>query len=116
MARALDAALGRWESLWAPGSYGAAALQSADDVLDKMDYTLANPVAAGLVRRGAQWPGPWSAPGKIGAGARLAKRPEHDFREEGPTPPMAALELSCPPGLEQAGWLLDWELSDRQGF
>ena len=63
VARALNAAHGRWESFWAPGSYSAVALQTAEDVLDKMAYVLANPVAAGLVRQGAEWPGLWSAPG-----------------------------------------------------
>jgi len=100
IARALNAAHGRWESFWAPGSYSAVALQTADDVLDKMAYVLANPVAAGLVRRGAEWPGLWSAPSSIGAGARLVKRPDHYFRKVGPTPPMAVLELTCPAGFD----------------
>jgi REP element-mobilizing transposase RayT len=46
IARALNAAHGRWESFWAPGSYSAVALQTADDVLGKMAYVLANPVVA----------------------------------------------------------------------
>jgi hypothetical protein len=53
-------------------------------------------VKAGLVRRGAQWPGLWSAPATIGAGARLVSRPEHYFRKAGPTPKSAELELTCP--------------------
>src|SRR5512137_1686654 len=84
VARALNAGHGRWESFWAPGSYSAVALQSAEDVLDKMAYVLANPVVAGLVRRGAEWPGLWSAPSRIGARARLVKRPDHYFRKDGP--------------------------------
>jgi REP element-mobilizing transposase RayT len=96
IARALNAAHGRWESFWAPGSYSAVALQTADDVLDKMAYVLANPVAAGLVRHGAQWPGLWSAPASIGAGARQVRRPDHYFRKVGPTPQAAELELTCP--------------------
>jgi len=98
VARALNAALGRWESFWAPGSYSAVALQSAEDVLDKMAYVLANPVAAGLVRHGAEWPGLWLAPAMIGAGAREVKRPGHFFRKEGPTHKTASLELICPEG------------------
>jgi len=98
IARALNAAHGRWESFWAPGSYSAVALQTADDVLDKMAYVLANPVAAGLVRRGSEWPGPWSAPERIGAGAREVKRPDHYFREEGRAPRTALLELVTPAG------------------
>jgi putative transposase len=100
VARALNAAHGRWESFWAPGSYSAVALQTADDIVDKMAYVLANPVAAGLVRRGAQWPGLWSPPTRIGAGPREVKRPDHFFRKEGRSPETATLELHCPPGFD----------------
>jgi REP element-mobilizing transposase RayT len=100
IARALNASHGRREYFWAPGSYSAVALPTADTVLDKMAYVLANPVVAGLVRRGAEWPGPWSPPASIGAGARLVKRPDHYFRKEGPTPPLAPLELPCPAGFD----------------
>lgn len=99
VARAMNAELGREESFWAPGSYSAVALQTPEDVLDKMVYTLANPVAAGLVRRGSEWPGLWSAPARIGAAGRVVKRPKHYFRKDGPTPKTALLELTCPEGL-----------------
>src|SRR5690349_5667955 len=52
VARALNAALGRWEAFWAPNSYSAVRLESADDIVDKAAYVLANPVAAGLVGAG----------------------------------------------------------------
>ncbi len=100
VARALNALLGRWESFWAPGSYSAVTLVEAGDVLAKMAYVLANPVAAGLVRRGSEWPGLWSSPDRIGAGALTVKKPEHFFREKGPMPETAALELTCPPGFD----------------
>lgn len=103
LARALNAAHGRWEFFWAPGSYSAVALQTADDLLDKMAYVLANPASAGLVRRGVEWPGPWTAPDRIGAGPRLVMRPEHYFRKDGPTPPSAMLELTCPDGFTVEG-------------
>jgi putative transposase len=117
IARALNAAHGRWESFWAPGSYSAVALQTADDVVDKMAYVLANPVVAGLVRRGAEWPGLWSTPWRIGAGAHLVKRPDHFFRKEGPTPPSASLELTCPTGFDSVEVLrerLTVELARRE--
>jgi putative transposase len=117
MARALNAAHGRWESFWSPGSYSAVALQTADDVLDKMAYVLANPVMAGLVRRGAEWPGLWSAPSTIGAGSRAVRRPDRYFRPEGPAPATAELSLSCPPGFDSVealrGRLLE-ELARRE--
>jgi REP element-mobilizing transposase RayT len=117
IARALNAAHGRWESFWAPGSYSAVALQTADDVLDKMAYVLANPVAAGLVRRGPEWPGPWSAPERIGAAAREVKRPDHFFRQEGKSPRTARLELRCPAGfgsVEELRIRLDAALQERE--
>jgi REP element-mobilizing transposase RayT len=117
IAKALNAELGRWESLWAPGSYSAVVLQTAEDVLDKMAYVLANPVAAGLVRYGAEWPGLWSAPTRIGAGGVEVKRPEHYFRKEGRWPKVARLELTCPEGFESVQALrqgLTDALTDRE--
>ncbi len=98
VARSVNSLHGRWESFWAPGSYSAVALTSPQDVLAKCAYVLANPVAAGLVRRGSEWPGLWSAPDQIGAGPILVKRPKHFFRVDGPMPETASLELVCPPG------------------
>ena len=100
IARALNAAHGRWESFWAPGSYSAVVLSTPADIVDKMAYVLANPVAAGLVRRGAEWPGLWSAPSRIGAGPKVVRRPEHFFRRKGRAPEVALLELVRPPGFE----------------
>ena len=51
VARSVNAALGRWESFWAPASYSAVSLQTPTDVIEKAAYVLANPVAAGLVGR-----------------------------------------------------------------
>jgi len=117
VARALNAAHGRWESFWAPGSYSAVALQSPEDVLDKMAYVLANPVVAGLVRRGAEWPGLWSSPALIGAGPREVKRPDHFFRKKGKAPVVAQLELVRPPGFasdEAARQMLEGAVKARE--
>jgi putative transposase len=100
VARAINALHGRWESFWAPGSYSAVTLPSPEDVLSKIAYVLVNPTAAGLVRRGSEWPGLWSAPEQIGAGPVPAKRPDHFFRASGTMPESVALELVCPPGFE----------------
>ncbi len=100
VARATNALLGRWESFWDPDSYSAVRLEDAEAVLDKMAYVLANPVAAGLVRRGSEWPGLWSDPGLIGGEPVLAERPAAFFRKDGPMPPVARLALVTPPGFE----------------
>jgi REP element-mobilizing transposase RayT len=101
VARAVNASLGRWETFWAPSSYSAVVLASASDIVEKAAYVLANPVAAGLVRRGEEWPGVWSAPERIGA-AIGAHRPKVFFRENGYMPETAELVLDVPPGFGDA--------------
>lgn len=100
VARAVNASLGRWESFWAPSSYSAVALLSPEDVIDKTAYVLANPVAAGLVPRGRDWPGLWSAPEQVGCGPVSVDRPAFFFRATGTMPATATLELCSPPGFE----------------
>ncbi len=100
VACATNASLGRWESFWAPSSYSAVALASPADTLDKAAYVLANPVAAGLVRRGREWPGLWSAPEQVGAAPMVATRPAVFFRANGYLPEKVELELTLPPGFD----------------
>jgi REP element-mobilizing transposase RayT len=107
IARATNCSLGRWESFWDPDSYSAVRLETAADVLDKMVYVLANPVAAGLVRRGREWPGLWSAPDLIGGDAAKCQRPKEFFRESGPMPAFAELKLDRPPGFERDDSLVE---------
>lgn len=102
VARAVNASLGRWEAFWAPSSYSAVALSSPADVVDKTAYVLANPVAAGLVRRGRDWPGPWSAPELVGGPSLTAPRPQTFFREHGSMPESVELTLTAPPGFDSA--------------
>ncbi|HUL58801.1 MAG TPA: transposase [Anaeromyxobacteraceae bacterium] len=102
VARALNASLGRWESFWAPSSYSAVALLSPGDIVEKTAYVLANPVAAGLVRRGREWPGLWSDPEVLDTGALPVPRPSSFFRPDGPMPDRAYLELVTPPGFGSA--------------
>lgn len=95
VARAMNIELGRCESFWSPQSYSAVALLDPLAVVDKAAYTLANPVAAGLVRRGRDWPGLWSSPEQIGSKLRVS-RPPRFFRAKG-MPDEAVLELTAPP-------------------
>jgi putative transposase len=103
VARALNASLGRWESFWSPASYSAVTLPGPEDVVDKAAYVLANPVAAGLVRRGRHWPGLWSDPRHIGCGAIEVERPAVFFRAVGTMPERIRLELATPPGFAAPG-------------
>lgn len=102
VARAVNASFGRWESFWAPSSYSAVVLASPADIIDKTAYVLANPVAAGLVRQGRDWPGLWSAPDLIGGPALKATRPRTFFNPSGAMPEHAELALVAPPGFDSA--------------
>jgi hypothetical protein len=77
------------------------------DVFDKLVYVLANPVAAGLVRRAAQWPGHWSDPRRIGAGPVTIQRPKGYFDDDGDMPASVELELTPPPGFENDPGFVD---------
>jgi hypothetical protein len=96
LARAINCSLGRWEGFWERDSYSAVKLIGADDILRKLVYVLANPVAAGLVRHGREWPGLWSDPRLIGGAPLVAPRPELFFSEDGQMPPVAELPLRPP--------------------
>ncbi len=102
VARAVNALLGRWESFWAPSSYSAVTLADPADIVAKVAYVLANPATAGLVRRGRDWPGVWSAPEMIGTAAVSVPRPSTFFRKNGYLPGSIDLELAVPPGFGSA--------------
>lgn len=99
-ARACNALRSHEESFWAPGSYSAVRLLEPSDVVDKIGYTLANPVAAGLVRHASAWPGIHSTPDMIGATPDIVLRPDLFFREDGPMPAAVPLRLAAPPGID----------------
>jgi REP element-mobilizing transposase RayT len=105
--RSINALLGREESFWGPDSYSAVELAGPEAILDKTAYTLANPVAAGLVKRARRWPGLWSSPDSIGAPGCLVKRPNHFFDPDGNMPASVTLTLSTPPGFSSAAAFRD---------
>jgi REP element-mobilizing transposase RayT len=102
VARAVNCSLGRWEALWERDSYSAVRLETAETILEKIVYVLANPVAAGLVRRGSAWPGLWSDPRLIGGEGVVFERPKDFFRANGPLPAAARLRFHAPPGYENS--------------
>jgi hypothetical protein len=97
VARAMNASLGRRESFWAPPPVSAVALATPDDVIAKAAYALANPVAAGVVRHGREWPGLWSSPEQMGGETIRVRRPDAFFRKDGVMPESVELKLSPPP-------------------
>jgi REP element-mobilizing transposase RayT len=100
--RALNARRGRWEHFWDDAPYSAVVLATPRDVLEKAAYVLANPVAAGLVRRASEWPGLWSAPASLTTGPEAVTRPEGFFRRCGAVPTSVLLHLTAPPGFGSA--------------
>jgi REP element-mobilizing transposase RayT len=103
VARAVNASIGHFEGFWADeASYSAIEPLAPSDVLAKIAYVLANPVAAGLVKRGAEWPGLWSAPEQIGGEPLTVRKPKKFFDPKGPLPDEAALALTVPPGFASA--------------
>ena len=102
LGRSLNALLGRREAFWGPDSYSAVELAGPDAILDKTTYTLANPVAAGLVKRARRWPGLWSSPDSIGARGCVVERPNHYFDPDGSMPASVTLTLTTPPGFSSA--------------
>jgi REP element-mobilizing transposase RayT len=84
LARCLNSRLGRWENFWAPGTYSRVELGSEADLLSELVYTLVNPVAAGLVPSGREWPGARSGTLKDGPQRITVTRPEFFFSEEMP--------------------------------
>ncbi len=100
IARNINRLLGRSEALFERDSYSDVKPEADSDVLAKMVYVLANPVAAGLVRHGREWPGLWSDPRLIGGEGIVFERPKGFFRENGPMPATARLRFHPPPGFE----------------
>ena len=105
-AKCLNAHYGTWGTVWDPVSYGCVETVENDDVLEKIVYTLANPVAAGLVRWGNEWPGLRSRPEDIGKREFVANRPSVYFDAHGNVPMEARVALDKP---EQFADLTDEE-------
>lgn len=99
LAKVLNVLDGQEESVWRGGSYNAVHLDGPEVVAEKCAYALANPVAAGLVRRGRHWPGTWLLPEADGGPLEFV-RPDWYFNATGLTPPRALLRLTAPPGFE----------------
>ena len=89
--------LRRWdEVVWEPNvHYSAVELLGEAEVLDKMAYTLLNPVSAGLVHRLEDWPGVVSTLGTLRRGSVQVQRPKVGFKDN--VPQSLTLSLTPPP-------------------
>ncbi len=102
VSKALNVKYQRGENFWSSTSYSSVHLPNAAAVLDKLLYTLTNPITAGLVPRLREWPGLVIGPGEIGK--RLeATRPGFFFRPDGDMPASLRLKVTIPPLFRHLG-------------
>jgi hypothetical protein len=71
-------------------------------IVEKIAYTLANPVAAGLVRHAHEWLGAKVVVEELGCGVLRARRPAEYFDPTNAEwPETAALDLTLPPAINE---------------
>ena len=110
VAKSVNALYGRRENLWSSEQASAVILGDDQDVLDKIAYCLANPVAAGLVRQGDMWPGVRTRAQDVAGKEWEVARPTVLFREDGPMPETVTLRFTRPAICPE---LSDQELGER---
>ena len=77
------------------------ARQFPKEIIEKIAYVMANPVAAGLVQKASDWPGITTRPAELGRASRTAARPGYYFDAHNPNwPALACLQFSMPPALD----------------
>jgi putative transposase len=88
-----------WEGpVWDHEQTSVVHLMTRDAVVQKIAYTLANPVAAGLVQRAHEWPGAKVLLNELGRGVLRARRPTIYFDPTNPWwPEETALPIVLPP-------------------
>ncbi|XXX73474.1 transposase [Sorangium sp. So ce134] len=101
VASCMNASLGRTENFWSAAHASIVAVESAEDVLDKIAYVITNPTAAGLVRSPEEWPGVVTT--RLGE-RHVATMPEVYFRGHGARlPERARIDCTIPPVLRDLG-------------
>jgi putative transposase len=90
-----------WEGpVWDHEPTSVVRLTTQEAVVQKIAYTLANPVAAGLVRHASEWPGAKVLIDQLGVGVLRAARPGVYLDPTNPAwPEEATLEVKLPPGI-----------------
>lgn len=94
--------LRKWEgAVWDHEKTSVVELRTPQAVVEKIAYVIANPVAAGLVHRAAQWPGVTTTPSQLGRTTWSARKPAYFFDPRSPQwPDTVALTLTMPPRLD----------------
>ena len=87
--------LGRFENFWDNSKPSIIRVETYDDLMDKMAYSLANPSAADLVETAANWPGEISKPDDL-LKTQSIVRPDNYFRDAGTCPTHVDLTYEKP--------------------
>jgi putative transposase len=94
IARCLNAHYGLQENRWKVDNFSPVILGDEDAVLDKMVYSMVNPVTAGLVSKSERWPG-WDTTEANFDKPKTCHRPGVFFRDD--MPETVKLTLTVPP-------------------
>jgi REP element-mobilizing transposase RayT len=109
-AKAMNALQNQWECLWSAEPAHYLELGDDDDVIRKVAYVVANPVAAGLVERPRDWPGVLLCAADE-AFAERVDRPKSYFAEFGEFPASIVLRITTPTGIRDFAERLRSELA-----
>ncbi len=98
VSKILNCETGRTEGMWSTEKTSVVTLVEDVDILDKLTYLMANPVAGQLVQRGKDWPGVRRMWQDKNASITVV-RPEKYYRDDGEMPAEITLSFSRPPVL-----------------
>lgn len=96
VAKVLNARWEREENLWSSDACSIVYLVEDRDVLERVIYAFANPLAVDLVERVRDWPGA-SSFDLLDGRVRQVRRPQTFFRRRGSMPRTATLRVVVPP-------------------
>jgi REP element-mobilizing transposase RayT len=96
VAKCINASYGRCENMWSNEQTSVVHLVDDADVIDKIVYTLSNPVSAGLVAHGDSWPGVRTQPSQLVGTTEEVVRPPVFFRSNGSMPESCTLTIARP--------------------
>lgn len=100
VAKVLNVHWARTENLWSNEQASVVRLVQDNDALEKIVYTLANPVQDNLVENVPDWPGISSYGLMLNGKEKETRRPPGFFKPDGPMDEVVILKLARPPGYE----------------
>lgn len=111
IARAINSLRKRSGHCFGIANHDTMELVDAAAQLEAMAYVAAQPVAAGAVPYGYQWPGVRSRPQDLGRPMRI-RRPDTPFFARKKLPDYETIVFERPPALEGADWFVREQLTE----